>query len=220
MSRVAVFDLDGTLIDGDSYVAFLLGFLRRRPSRLISSLRLPLATVGYFAGVRDNAWLKSTYLSAVMGGVSRGEIDSWSDRFVEILKEKLRPRAVNRIAEHVNRGDRVLLATASLDVYVEKLAHALGIEDVICTRVEWDADDRLTGALLGENCYGLEKLRRVQHHLSGGVVDAVYSDDVADLPLLSHAQQPVAVNPTRRLAREASIRGFRIEDWAAKTRHD
>ncbi len=219
MSRIVVFDLDGTLVKGDTYLAFLIGFLRRRPARLARTLPLPVALALHFSGARDNSWLKTAFLTAVMGGVSRSDLDKWCGLFVEnLLAQAVRPRALARLRDHQVRGDHVILATASLDVYVEPFARRLGFHDVICSRAAWSEDDRLTGALEDGNCHGKRKAELVAIRLAAlgrAAVDIAYSDHEADRPLLEWARTAVAVNPTRRLARWAKGRNVPIEDWGA-----
>ena len=219
MSRVVVFDLDGTLVDGDTYLAFLAGYLRRRPGRLLRVLPLPFAVALHFSGARDNSWLKSAFLAAVMGGSTRAEVDAWCASFVDrLVAHAIRPRALARLREHQAQGDHVILASASLDLYVETLARRLGFDDVICTRAAWSPDGRLTGALADGNCYGGRKAERIASRLAASgraAVDIAYSDHESDRPLLERARAAIAVNPTRALARWARGRAVPIEDWGA-----
>lgn len=213
---LVVFDLDGTLTRRDTYTAYLLAFLRRRPLRLGRTWRLPFDTLHFFAGAADNAWLKQRYLRAVLGDVPRGIIETHTRDFnARLLARGLRQQALERLAAHRERGDRVILATASLDLYVEDLAARLGIAETVCTCVAWSADDRLTGSLAGANCRGAEKLARVRA-LSGVERHAhrvVYTDHHSDAPLLEWAHERVAVAPSRALAARAADLGLKVVHW-------
>ena len=121
---------------------------------------------------------------------------------------------------HRDAGARIVLATASLDVYVPQIAARLGIDprDLICTRTHWTDTDLLTGALRGDNCFGEMKVEAVREWLADNgltAVAAAYSDHHSDLPLLALAGSPVAVNPTPALRRLAQARGIPVEDWGA-----
>lgn len=219
---VALFDLDGTITRRDTYLAYLLGFLVRHPTRLPRALPLPLAVAAHLAGWRDNTWLKTRFLGAVLGGVTRSSLRAWTEVFLErALRTGLRGRAPEVIARHRAAGDRLILVTASLDFYAEPLAERLGLDEVICTRAALDGAGRLTGELDGGNCYGAAKLQRVRQLLEGQCgqrMIACYSDHHTDLPLLRFAHRPIAVNPTRQL-RQAAIRlAMPIEDWDAQPR--
>jgi HAD superfamily hydrolase (TIGR01490 family) len=214
---VALFDLDGTITRRDTYLAYLLGFLARHPARLLRAAPLPLAVVRYLIGERDNSWLKTTFLRAVLGGTPRRLLASWTEVFLDrVLRSGLRPGALKAIERHRTAGHRLILVTASLDFYAKPLGRRLGFDGVLCTRAAYDAEGRVTGALAGENCHGEGKLRRVQRYLAEeatGLPVICYSDHHADLPLLGFATEPVAVNPSRRLKRVAIRRKITIEDW-------
>lgn len=214
---LVLFDLDGTITRRDTYLAYLLGFLARHPARLLRAAPLPLAVLRYLIGERDNAWLKTTFLGAILGGMPRTLLASWTEIFLDrVLSSGLRPGALRAIERHRTAGHRLILVTASLDFYAEPLGRRLGFDGVLCTRAAYDAEGRVTGALEGENCYGEGKLRRVQRYLAeaaAGLPVVCYSDHHADLPLLAFATAPVAVNPSRRLKRAARRQKIPIEDW-------
>jgi HAD superfamily hydrolase (TIGR01490 family) len=214
---LVLFDLDGTITRRDTYLAYLLGFLARHPQRLLRAAPLPLAVVLYLIGARDNTWLKTTFLRAILGGTPRNLLATWTEAFLDrVLERGLRPGSLKAIERHRSAGRRLVMVTASLDFYAEPLSRRLGFDAVLCTRAAYDAEGRVTGALDGENCYGEGKLRRVQRYLAeeaAGLPVVCYSDHHADLPLLGFVTEPVAVNPSRRLRRVARRQGITIEDW-------
>ena len=208
--NVAIFDLDGTITRRDTYTALLLRALRHRPARLVPALALPLATAVHLAGLRDNAWLKARFLAAILGGIGRDELQGLTGPFLaDLLKHGLRTRARAVIDAHRVAGDYLLLATASFDFYCLEIGRTLGFDAVVCTESQW-RDERLVPVLATGNCHGLVKQRRVQEvlaRLPGPARLTVYSDSHADLPILGMAEEPVAVNPTRKLAAIAGVRG-------------
>ena len=214
---VAVFDLDGTITRHDTYLRYLLGFLQRKPSRLLSTLSLPVDLLRFTLGAVDNAYVKARFLQAILAGHARPELDAWTETFLNTLCQRgLRPGALARIAQHRAQGDRLILATASFDFYVQPLAQRLEFDEVICTQSLWNTDDRLLGGLNGPNCYGAVKLKRLFELLGTDLRDVsllAYSDHHADLPLLTAATRAVAVNPTRKLHAAAVLYGFSIENW-------
>jgi HAD superfamily hydrolase (TIGR01490 family) len=217
---IAVFDLDGTITTRDTTAAFLLGYLREHPARLVHCLPLALSTAGFAAGLVDNADLKRAAVRAVLGGASRDEIAAWTDRFVPwCLKALVRPMARTRIEAHKSARHHLILASASLDLHVQPIAKALGFAEVICTKVAWTRGQRISGDLDGGNVRADRKLAAVQRAVSlmesepRSARVIAYSDHHADLPLLRWADQAIAVNPTRRLAAAAAIEGIPVEDW-------
>lgn len=210
--RLSVFDLDSTLTLKDTYLDYLIGYLARRPLRLSRTIGLPVDTLKFKLGMRNNSWLKQRFLHAILGGVSRPEIDRYSDEFVDRLMLKgMRANMLQRLRE-VIAEERVILVTASFEFYVERLAEQLGIDEVISTRAEW-VDDCLSGKLAGANCYGVEKLRRLDSQLGEQRAEwdiAVYTDHHSDCDLLQWADRPVAVHPTNKLRETAVREGFEI----------
>jgi phosphatidylglycerophosphatase C len=214
---LALFDLDGTITRRDTYLAYLLGFLVRHPRRLLRAALLPFAVLRHLAGWRDNTWLKATFLRAVLGGIPRGRLDSWTELFLDrTLSRGLRAGALETIERHRAAGHELILVTASLDFYADPLGRRLGFDPVLCTRAQYDGAGRVTGELDGGNCYGDDKLKRVQDFVrdrAAGRQLAFYTDHHDDLPLLRYVQMPTVVNPTRRLRRQATELNITIEDW-------
>lgn len=213
--RVVVFDLDETLTHYDTFLPFLRGYLRRHPRRALGLLGLPLRLLAFWRWGR-RTWVKCNVLLAFVGGEPRARLQTWAKEFVDhLLQTAMRPASLQRLRAHQAAGDRVILATASFDIYVQPLAQRLGIDEVLASCVAWDARDRLAG-IQGENCRDREKLARLKDLLGADFPAArviAYSDSHADLPLLAWAGQGVAVSPTPRLAQRAEALGLRIEQW-------
>ncbi|MEQ8861125.1 MAG: HAD-IB family hydrolase [Pseudomonadales bacterium] len=208
---IAVFDLDGTVIRGDSFVAFLWACLQRHPRRVTRCLHLPLAVVRHTFGLRDNTWLKTVFVEAIIGGLSRRQVEEIAVGFAErLLERRIKPEARRTLDELSARGFRLVMASASLDAYVEPLAAGLGFDHVISTRLAWRGDV-CSGGLDGGNCYGDAKRQAIVHRF--GRIDLAYSDHHSDLPLLLHAGQGVAVDPDRKLAALAAVHDLQILRW-------
>lgn len=224
---IAVFDLDGTLTRRDTFLPFLCGYLGRYPARAWRLLFLPLALV-WIVSVLSRATghgpratqqtrrtaIKQAVLRAFVGGAPHTGIAAWGESYAARVADKgLRPGCLAALRDHLAAGDRVLLATASFDVYVAPLARRLGIEEVICSRLAWDGAGRVAG-IDGGNCRDREKLRRVRTRLGAdGAGVIAYSDSHADMPLLEWAERAVAVSPTPPLARAAAESGFDVRHW-------
>jgi len=217
---IAVFDLDGTITTSDTTAAYLLGYLREHPRRLAHCLPLTIGAAGFAAGYVNNVGMKRAAIRAILGGSRRGDLAAWNDRFIPwCLKALVRPIAREHIRAHREAGHHLILATASLDLHVEPIARALGFTDVICTKVAWTRDQRISGDLDGDNIRGDKKLAAVQRAVAllestpRSAVVIAYSDHHADLPLLRWADQAVAVNPTKRLGATAGVEHMTVEDW-------
>jgi phosphatidylglycerophosphatase C len=152
---------------------------------------------------RDRGALKGALIHAALGGSTRQGLSPWTQRFVaQLTGSGLYAEALQAIAAHRRRGDRLLLMSASPDLYVPSIAQALGFDEVICTEVRWRADGRLDGRLASANRRGEEKRRclatLIARDAPGRVV--AYGDSGSDLPHMLLAQQAFMVNPPARLA--------------------
>lgn len=189
-ARVAVFDLDGTLTARDTLFPFLRhvagrGFWLRLP------LALPiLALMALRMLSRQRA--KEIVLSIFLRGRTRDELRLRGESFArERLPAMLRPQAKARLAWHLSRGHRCVLATASPEIYAEAWARDAGLHEVVGTRLEFDPHGRATGRIDGENCRGAEKLRRLEAAL--GELSRLelfgYGDSAADRPFLERCSE-------------------------------
>lgn len=195
---VAAFDVDGTLTTRDCVTPFLL---RTAGMRLWTTLlRHPVGLAGA-ALHRDRDRLKELACSALRGR-DGAELEGFGVSFAaEIASSRLRDDTVARLRRHRALGHTVLLASASLDVYVEPLADLLPADAYVCTTLERAADGRLTGRLAGGNCRGAEKARRVREWLTAsGLEEAelwAYGDSDGDTALLDLADHPYRVDGVR-----------------------
>ena len=215
-STVAVFDLDGTITDCDTYVKFLGMCLIRRPGRVFRALHLPFAVLLHKAGVYDNTWLKTTFLKAIAGGYSGVKLRELTNVLVaNIMENHVRAAALTTIDEHRQAGHRLLLATASFDFYVQALAARLGFEDVVCTRASRDSADSLNGEIDGQNCYGKAKVDAVMKAVPDrqDCTLTAYTDHHSDWDLLLESDVAVAVTPTPELRRLAAQNEVEVRIW-------
>jgi phosphatidylglycerophosphatase C len=217
LHTVAVFDLDGTLTRYDTYRRFLLSCLLRRPSRLLRAALLPIDIVRFKLRLHDNAWLKARFLRAVLGGAEESELRPVVAAFVDrTLARGMRQGALDALERHRAAGDRLILLSASPEIYVHEIASRLGFTECLSTHCERDALDRLTGRLAGANCYGAEKCRRLEGTL--GPTRAIsrviaYTDHESDLPLLTWADEAVLVNPSRKARRALAGYPVKVVSW-------
>lgn len=159
-STLAIFDLDGTITRRDTLWPFIGGYLLRHPRRW---WRLPLCLaplLRYFTSGRDRGALKGAVIHLTLGGLPRAELDHWATMFARrLLRTGLYGEALTCIAAHRRAQAHLVLLSASPDLYVPKIAAALGFDECICTEVRWRVDGTLDGALASANRRGTEKTR-------------------------------------------------------------
>jgi len=211
--RIAVFDLDGTITRRDTFPPYLRGWLRGHPRA--GFRRHALASLARFVLDRDRGRLKSGLLRAGMGGATSGDVSAWTAEFVASLgPAEFCPGALEAIARHRHAGDRLVLLSASVDLYVPAIGRRLGFAETICTEVAW-RDGRLDGALATLNRRATEKLRCVEA-LRGrypGAVVAAYGNARSDFPHLKGVEEPLLVNAGAGLRRAAEKIGIPTAEW-------
>ncbi len=214
--QVAVFDLDGTITQGDTLWPYLRGWVRK--SRPDGFWRRAAAAAARYPLDRDRGRLKASLIRAAMSGAARADVAAWTAEYVAGLgPAELCPGALEAIARHRAAGDRLVLLSASVDLYVPEIGRRLGFDETICTGVAW-RDGHLDGALVTENRRGAEKRRCVEalRARHPGLQMAAYGNARSDFDHLAAVDAPVVVNAGPVLRREAERRGFSVAEWRNK----
>lgn len=183
---IAVFDLDGTLLAGDTFLPFVISYAwKHRAIRRL--LVLPMYAVARILGVVSAQRAKHGVLRAVFRGEASEQVAGHAESFCrEWLTHRLRSEIGSRLRDHLRAGHRVLLVSASPDLYVTAFARFLGIPEVVCTRVAHVAG-KCTGDLTSNNCKGYEKVTMLKRYLACEQPpdeSYAYGDSRSDLPVL------------------------------------
>ena len=216
--RVALFDLDGTLLPGDSDHAFGEYLVRLGWA---DGTEFARRNDGYYADYQGGRLDIADYIDFITEpwrSRATDEAELASRRFIdEIIRPMLRPAAVALVERHRAAGDRLAVVTATNDFVTRPIAALLGIDDLIATELERDSAGRATGAIRGVPSFREGKVARVQGWLAaqGSSLEACersvfYSDSTNDLPLLERVSDPVATNPGPALERVARERGWPV----------
>ena len=189
--RVAVFDVDGTLLRGDC-----LWLAARRSKglagQLLAALVCLLWLIAWQLRLVSTGRFKQQTIAAfgVCEAVNRAEAAGRADWLLTELRAQLRPEAVQRLRWHQQRGDRVLLCSASPRLLLQPLADWLGVE-LLCTELE-QPQGQWQPMLSSPNCKGPEKVRRLEQQLGPLECLAIeaYGDSKGDRELLQAAALP------------------------------
>ena len=190
--KLAAFDFDGTLTQGDT----LLPYLRRGlgwPGFVWALLLSAPWLAAYACGLLSNQRAKARLLQVSLGGRSEVEIERWSADFVtHYLPQQWNNETLQRLRHHQRLGHCCVIVSASPGIYLHRVAEVLGLDAAICTELEV-AGGALTGQMRTANCYGAEKVRRLQAWRAGrGDASApttlyAYGDSRGDVALLNLA---------------------------------
>jgi HAD superfamily hydrolase (TIGR01490 family) len=212
--RLAIFDLDHTLLAGDSdhlWGGFMIeqGLVERDHHRRQNDKFYE----DYKAGTLDiAAYTRFALEPLVRLGPAR--LLPLRERFVAtVIDPIVAPAAPALLERHRVGGDELLIITATNRFVAEPIAHLLGVDQLLATDPEV-VDGRYTGAIAGVPCYREGKVRRFEQWLAqqDGPFEHVtfYSDSHNDLPLLRHVQRPIAVDPDAELRAQAQRHGWPV----------
>jgi HAD superfamily hydrolase (TIGR01490 family) len=185
---VAAFDLDGTLTVRDTVLPFVREVVGARQFVRGLPAMLPcLAARGL--GLLDPTTTKERLFTRYLRGHRLDDVAAAGRRFArERMPAMLRAAALRRLHWHKAEGHRCFVVTASAELYVTPWAAGIGIE-TIASRLEVDAEGRLTGRHHGAACDGPEKLRRLKEIVGGEpFVLHAYGDSKGDAELLAAAR--------------------------------
>ena len=211
---LAIFDLDNTLIAGDSdhsWGEFLVAEQRvdAREFREINDQFY----ADYVAGSLDIfAYLE--FSLRPLSQIPMVELQQLQTKFMQqVIEPMYLPKARALLQKHRDAGDRLLVISATNRFIVEPICHSLGIEELLATDPEI-ADGRYTGKVSGIPTYKAGKVTRLRAWLQeqSETLEGswFYSDSINDLPLLLEVDNPVAVDPCDSLRREAGDQGWPI----------
>lgn len=157
---LALFDFDGTITHEDTFTKFIFYAAGKNKVRLGKLLLLPLIVrykLGWMQGYDIREKVFRFALKGVDIEVARAKAIEFSN---DVMPRYIRSEALERIEWHQQRGNKVVIVSASLNLYLQPWCQKLGI-DLICTELE-SANGILTGNYLGGDCSSLEKAIRVK----------------------------------------------------------
>jgi phosphatidylglycerophosphatase C len=197
LNPVAVWDVDGTLTRTDT----MMPFLRRVAGPATVTTALLPALGRNLTGAERRAQAKAHLLRRVFAGRELADVDRKAQLYTDhILRRWVRPDALRRWEWHRRHGHRLVIVSASLDLYLRHLGARLGADEVLCTSMEV-VDGRLTGRMATPSCRGEEKAVRLTGYLRDrpGNPVWVYADSAADRPMMAVGDVPVQVRARNAL---------------------
>ncbi len=223
-SHLALFDLDHTLLpfDSDYQWAEFLARTGRAGDPDLARQRNDDLMRRYNEGTLSAEEAADFMLGLLRLG-SPQELAAWHQEYMrEVVAPGLLPAAQALVAEHQSRGGLCAIVTATNAFVTEPIAQALGIEHLIATIPQRDAQGRYTGRIEGTPSFQAGKVLRVRNwlqdlglQLESFAESWFYSDSMNDLPLMEVVTHPVATNPSDSLRTLAQGRGWRVLDLFA-----
>lgn len=189
---VAAFDFDGTLVRRDSFIGFLRHVAGPRAVNVAwSRAWRSLAGVGRSPHWRDA--VKETLVRETLTGLPAHIVERAAVAYAESVAALITPDMRRLLDRHRDAGHRTVVVSASLEVYLVPAGRLIGIDSTLGTRLEIGDDGHLTGRLLGPNCRGPEKARRLSQWMTEQAIDPghvplwAYGDSRGDREMLAAA---------------------------------
>ncbi len=185
---VAAFDFDGTMLEGDSFIKFLIGMFGWKVCIFRIVEMFPKFSA-HLIGLVSRDDLKKLVIKRFLTGCHFQKLDDYSKVFADHLLNDIRPKALEKIRWHKAKKHKLIMVSASPSIYLSYVSQSLGFDHLLSTELEL-VDGMTTGNLIGENCRGIEKVNRLSA-LLGEISDLTlyaYGDSDGDREMLSIAK--------------------------------
>ena len=220
--RLALFDLDHTLIPFDSGFAWTRFLIARGHLPAIAEETYLGYARQYVAGTLDIHAMHRAAMAPLLQR-SRAELAAWVAEFEAAVAPRLTADMQALVQRHRNAGDLCAIVTATTRLVAQPFTRLFDVPHLLCTEaatVDGQPDSAFTGEISGEPCFRSHKVHHVQQWLARSFTPALsladfeqswfYSDSASDLPLLQAVTHPVAVRPDERLRAHALAQGWRV----------
>jgi HAD superfamily hydrolase (TIGR01490 family) len=212
--RLALFDLDNTLLGGDSDHAWG-DYLCQRG--ILDAATYKTRNDEFYQDYLAGTLNMTDYLNftlEILGRTDMAQLEQWHREFMrDCIEPIMLPKALELIAKHREAGDKLVVITATNRFVTAPIVARLGIDTLLATECEM-ADGRYTGRTTDVPCFREGKVTRLDRWLQENdftLDDSYfYSDSLNDLPLLEKVAHPVAVDPDTKLRAEAESRGWPV----------
>ena len=220
--NLALFDLDHTLIPGDSDYEWGQFLVRRG---IVDPVEYKRRNDVFYAQYNDGTLDILAFLEFAFTPLRshpRARLDAWHREFMaEVVAPLIRPEALALVRAHQDAGDLCAIVTATNSFVTRPIAQAFGIGHLVATEPETDGGE-FTGRVSGVPCFKEGKITRTEawleslgKRLEDFGCSSFYSDSANDIPLLERVTRPVAANPSERLRAHAHAHGWDIIDLFA-----
>ena len=206
--KLAIFDLDNTLIAGDSDYAWGTFLVDRG---IVSKDYYQQQNARFYADYCEGKLDIYEYQRFVLTPLIPLSIKEKINLHTEFMADYIAPLQLSKadelLAKHRQAGDQLLIITATNRFIADPIASLLGVPNLLATEPEI-VEGKFTGAIIGTPCYQHGKVQRLDQWLKDqkAVLDSsyFYSDSINDVPLLEWVTYPVVVDPDEKLRDYAS----------------
>lgn len=190
---VAAFDFDGTITTKDTLVTFL-EFLEGRIGCWKKLTVMAPTFAGFAVGLIPRQEVKEAIIRSFFRPYPYDVVQFHGDEFArsEALAKLMRKEALERIAWHHEQNHRLVLVSAGIGPYIIPWGLLHGFDDILCSELEVVGTQEITGKLVGKNCRGAEKVKRLEELLGprDQYILYAYGNSDGDKEMLEYADFP------------------------------
>lgn len=186
--KIAFFDFDGTITTRDSLKEFIV-FLHGKSAFYTGIVKIFPELMAFKLGLIDRQRAKEKLLTLFFSGMTQVEFYEKAAEFADKkIPGLIRPGAWKALENHAKDGNKIVIVSASPTAWVAPWSRKNGFEQ-ICTELEVK-DGKISGLILGKNCHGTEKVKRINEKFALTDFDEIYAygDSSGDKPMLSLAK--------------------------------
>lgn len=207
---VAIFDLDNTLIQGQSQFYLLVFLYKKKIISLVDFLIIVAWFIFYRLGLVADPKRIMEIAFKFASNKSEAEIGRLLEDFYEKkIADKYYAPSLKKVSYHRGKNDIIIVLSNSIEPLVKVVANHLGIDCVIATKLE-SINGYYTGKISGEPVYGQNKVAVLVNLKTDFANSYIYADHYSDLPLLKMASHPTVVNPDNKLLAFAKNKNWEI----------
>ncbi|MDA9085486.1 HAD-IB family hydrolase [Methylophilaceae bacterium] len=215
--NLAIFDLDNTLLKGDSDYNWALFLIKKG---LLDKKAFEKKNEQFFQDYQEGNLDVHEYCGFQFGVLKNNDrelMENLRDQYIDEIILPMIPSAAHKLVQsHKDKGDRLLIITATNSFITKPIGKLFGIPDLIGTDPE-EIDGKFSGKIAGTPSFQEGKIKRLEEwlDLQGLTLKSFektyfYSDSRNDIPLLERVTHPVAANPDEVLIKKATLHAWPI----------
>ncbi|AKM84296.1 TPA: hypothetical protein DCZ46_03045 [Candidatus Campbellbacteria bacterium] len=202
---IVIFDVDDTLIKGQSQKIFIDYLFRKKMISLFVYLKIIIWFLLYKIGLVSNPKSIAKYSFKLFKGKTEQEIKNISKSFFEeSLKNYFYQDALRILDDHKKNNRKIILLSNAIEIIIKEIAEYVEVENYICTKLEIK-DGLYTGKIDGDTTFGKNKVKKLEDFLKGKNLSLQnqenwgYGDHPSDIFVLKLVKYPFIINPDKKM---------------------
>ena len=189
MKNIIVYDFDKTIYNGETSTDFMLFFLKRNPKYIIRIFNA-LYSLFYY---KKNLKKSKEIFFKILNGLDIKFLKEEINEFWKVKKDKIFSWVYDEIFENKKIADELILISATPSIFLDGISKELGFDKLLSTEFE-NLNEVFNSKIIGANCKGEEKVRRLNNYISDYNILKFYSDSMSDKPLFDLADEKIFIN--------------------------